>query len=199
MRSRHLISHDDVIGWKHFPRYWPFVRGIHRWPVNSPHKCQWREAFIFSLICAWTNGSVNNRDVSDLRLHRAHYDVIVMRPKLHCRSIILDAQSANMQSHKNSFGELAKHKGKPWPFLYHSLAYRYTTVLCRDQPKYLYDMNMMNADLTALFLPFLICFPSVAILSFKFFILNLTIFFLQSHINIILYSYCRFLQYVDRW
>ena len=24
-------SHDDVIKWKHFPRYWPFVRGIHRW------------------------------------------------------------------------------------------------------------------------------------------------------------------------
>ena len=21
--------HDDVIKWKHFPRYWPFVRGIH--------------------------------------------------------------------------------------------------------------------------------------------------------------------------
>ena len=32
--------HDDVIKWKHFPRYWPFVRGIHRWPVNSPHKGQ---------------------------------------------------------------------------------------------------------------------------------------------------------------
>ena len=28
----------DVIKWKHFPRYWPFVRGIHRSPVNSPHK-----------------------------------------------------------------------------------------------------------------------------------------------------------------
>ena len=28
-------SHDDVIKWKHFPRYWSFVRGIHRWPVNS--------------------------------------------------------------------------------------------------------------------------------------------------------------------
>ena len=28
----------DVIKWKHFLRYWPFVRGIHRWPVNSPHK-----------------------------------------------------------------------------------------------------------------------------------------------------------------
>ena len=33
-----LISHDDVIKWKHFPRYWPFVRGIHRSSVNSPHK-----------------------------------------------------------------------------------------------------------------------------------------------------------------
>ena len=23
-------TQDDVIKWKHFPRYWPFVRGIHR-------------------------------------------------------------------------------------------------------------------------------------------------------------------------
>ena len=30
------LTHDDVIKWKHFSRYWPFVRGIHRWPVNSP-------------------------------------------------------------------------------------------------------------------------------------------------------------------
>ena len=44
--------HDDVIKWKHFPRYWPFVRGIHGSPVNSPHKGQWRGALMFSLICA---------------------------------------------------------------------------------------------------------------------------------------------------
>ena len=43
--------HDDVINWKHFPRYWPFVRRIHRSPVNSPHKGQWRGALMFSLIC----------------------------------------------------------------------------------------------------------------------------------------------------
>ena len=43
--------HDDVIKWKHFPRSWPFVRGIHWWPVNSPHKGQWRWALMFSLIC----------------------------------------------------------------------------------------------------------------------------------------------------
>ena len=50
------ISHDDVIKWKHFPRYWPFVWGIHRSPVNSPHKGQWYTTFVFSLICAWING-----------------------------------------------------------------------------------------------------------------------------------------------
>ena len=32
--------YDDVIKWKHSPRYWLFVRGIHRSPVNSPHKGQ---------------------------------------------------------------------------------------------------------------------------------------------------------------
>ena len=64
--------------WKYFPRYWPFVRGIHRSPVNSPHKGQWRGALIFSLICAWINGWVNNREAGDLRRHHAHYDVIVM-------------------------------------------------------------------------------------------------------------------------
>ena len=73
-----LVSHDDVIKWKHFPRNWPFVRGIHRPPVNSPHKGQWRGALMFSLICVWINGWVNNREAGDLRRHRAHYDVIVM-------------------------------------------------------------------------------------------------------------------------
>ena len=69
---------DDVTKWKHFPRYWPFVRGIHRSPVNSTHKGQWRVALMFSLIYAWRNGRVNNRDAGDLRRHRAHYDVSVM-------------------------------------------------------------------------------------------------------------------------
>ena len=68
------ISHDDVIKWKHFPRYWPFVRGIHRSPVNSPHKGQWRGALIFSLICVWINGWVNKRKAGDLRRYRVHYD-----------------------------------------------------------------------------------------------------------------------------
>ena len=73
------LSHDDVIKWKHFPRNWPFVRGIHRSPVNSPHKGQWRGTFMFSLICARINGWVNNGKAGDLRRYRAHYDAIVMR------------------------------------------------------------------------------------------------------------------------
>ena len=68
-------SHDDVIKWKYFPRNWPFV---HRSPVNSPHKGQWRGALMFSLICVWINDWVNNREAGDLRRYRAHYNVIVM-------------------------------------------------------------------------------------------------------------------------
>ena len=32
LQVRFVSCHDDVIKWKHFPRYWPFVRGIHRSP-----------------------------------------------------------------------------------------------------------------------------------------------------------------------
>ena len=70
-------NYDDVIKWKHFPRYWPFVRGIHRSPVNSQHNGQWRGSLMFSLICPRINDWVNNCD-GDLRRHRAHCDVIVM-------------------------------------------------------------------------------------------------------------------------
>ena len=75
---REVSFYDDVIKWKHFPRNWPFVRGIHRSPVNSPHNGQWRGALMFSLICVWINDWVNNREAGDLRRYRAHYDVIVM-------------------------------------------------------------------------------------------------------------------------
>ena len=72
------FNYDDVIKWKHFPRYWPFVRGIHRSPVNSPHKGQCRGALMFSLICIWMNGWINNRYKGDLKSRRADYDVTKM-------------------------------------------------------------------------------------------------------------------------
>ena len=51
------------------------MRGIHR---NSPDKGQCRGVLIFSLVCAWINRWVNNREAGDLRRYRAHYDVTVM-------------------------------------------------------------------------------------------------------------------------
>ena len=86
-----LSIHDDVIKWKHFPRYLPFVRGIHRSPVNSPHKGQWRGALMFTLICARINDWVNNREAGDLRRYCTHYDVIVM--------LLLIVVSANARRH----------------------------------------------------------------------------------------------------
>ena len=62
-------SHDGV-KWKHFPRYWPFVRGVDRSPVNSLNKNKCRGALVFSLIYSWTNSWLNKqKDAGDLRRH----------------------------------------------------------------------------------------------------------------------------------
>ena len=72
------VTHDDIIKWKHFLSYWPFVRGIHQSPVNSPHKDQWHGPLMFSLICIWINDWINNHEAGDLIGYHTHYDVIVM-------------------------------------------------------------------------------------------------------------------------
>ena len=91
----YVVAHNDVMARKRFPHHETFVAwwrhqmeifsalltlcvGIHRSPVNSPHVGQSRGALMFSLICAWINGWVNNREAGDLRRYRTHYDVIVM-------------------------------------------------------------------------------------------------------------------------
>ena len=82
--------HDDVITSRNIKkRYWTFLRGIHRSPVNPPHKGQWRKAFIFSLICAWINRWENNGEAGDFRCYRAHYDVTVMDPIMKTFSALL--------------------------------------------------------------------------------------------------------------
>ena len=73
-----LSEHDDVIKWKHFPRYWPFVREFTGLRGIPRTKGQWRGALILSLICVWINGWVNNHEAGDLRRYRAHCDVSVM-------------------------------------------------------------------------------------------------------------------------
>ena len=77
--------------WRHqmerFSALLAICAGIHRSPLNSPHKGQWRGALVLSLICVWINGWINNRKAGDLR---RHYDVIVM-----CRDI------SSFSSHRN--------------------------------------------------------------------------------------------------
>ena len=92
----HAIApvHDDVIKWKHFPRNWPFVRGIHRSPVYSPHKGQWRRALMFSLICVWINDWVNNREAGDISLsmslsHSMSLSITMFIIHRHCRSTMV--------------------------------------------------------------------------------------------------------------
>ena len=88
--SRNIPSSDPVRNgrkhitwWRHhietFSALLPFVRGIHRSTVNSPHKGQWRGALMFSLISVWINDWVNTREAGDLRRYRVHCDVIVMK------------------------------------------------------------------------------------------------------------------------
>ena len=106
-----IQKHDDVIKWKYFPRYWPFLRGIHRSPVKSPHIGQWRGDLMFSLICKWINGLVNNREAGDLRRHRAHYDVTLM---------IAD-QTLNLQNTRHTsllglWGVYCKYYRTHWPY-----------------------------------------------------------------------------------
>ena len=71
-----------------------FVRGIHRSPVNSPHKGQRRGTLMFSLIWPWINGWVNSGEAGDLRRHCAHQDVTLM-DKLdssHCEVYIMSSK-----------------------------------------------------------------------------------------------------------
>ena len=75
MMFRHVLRLQNVVGpwWRHQMETFSAlldlcVPGIHRSPVNSLHKGQWRWSLIF-ILSDW----VNNRDVGGLRRHHAHY------------------------------------------------------------------------------------------------------------------------------
>ena len=71
-----------------FPRYWPFVQGIHRSPVNSPHKGQCNKRLSKQLWGWW------------LGRHRSHYDITVM--------VILDKSSALLRNHRSMANIIGK-------------------------------------------------------------------------------------------
>ena len=70
-------DHDDVIKWKHFPRYWLFVWGIHvtdDFPTQRPVT---RSFDVFFNLCL--NKRLSKQSWGWWFRHRAHYDVIVMQ------------------------------------------------------------------------------------------------------------------------
>ena len=82
-----FISHQHYVGSNHW-KFGCLFKSLFRLTtkkyvlVNTQHKGTWRGASMFSLICAWINVWVINREAGDLRRHQAHYDVIVMLESL---------------------------------------------------------------------------------------------------------------------
>ena len=111
--SIHYLYHDDVIKWKHFPRYWPLVRGMHRSPVNSTHKGQWHGALMFSLIWVWIHDWVNNREAGDLRRHcnARHASDAWLNLSVICINLSTDVGSAANWFSLTSF---PPDRWKPW-------------------------------------------------------------------------------------
>ena len=83
------VFYDDIIKWKHFPCCWPFVRGMHLSPANSPHKASDAEVWCSLWFAPWINGWVNTREAGGLRHHRAYYHVIVMLTAFYDTTFVL--------------------------------------------------------------------------------------------------------------
>ena len=75
--DRMRLFHDDVIKWKHFPRYWSFRNS--RVPVEFPAQRPLTWSFDVFYDLRLNNAWVNNREAGDLRRRHAHYGVIVIQ------------------------------------------------------------------------------------------------------------------------
>ena len=73
-----VLHHYYSIKWKHFPRYWPFVRGIHGSSVDSRHKGPVTRIFDDLFNVSLKKGVKNNGMAVDLRRRDAHRDVTVV-------------------------------------------------------------------------------------------------------------------------
>ena len=61
------IINYDIIKWKQFPRYYPFVRGIHWPPVDFPYKGTVTQTFDVSLLLIWKTNCWTNIQLTDIR------------------------------------------------------------------------------------------------------------------------------------
>ena len=72
--AKHYVVHDDVIKWKHFPRYCPFMRRILLVTGEFP-----LQRLVMRSFDVFFNLPLSKQSIRwDLRRHCAHYDVTVM-------------------------------------------------------------------------------------------------------------------------
>ena len=70
--------HDDVIKWKHFPCYWPCVRGIHRSPVNSLYKGQWRGGALMFSVMIYASRYIHTNDANGVFAVKIETNILSM-------------------------------------------------------------------------------------------------------------------------
>ena len=70
---------------------------------------------MFSLICVWINGWVNNREAGDLRRYRAHYDVTVVISRYLSPTAVHDLRKIFCMSSTN-LGNIEENLMAPFAF-----------------------------------------------------------------------------------
>ena len=133
------VSSQRIIWWRHqmetFSVLLPTCVGNSTVPGEFPTQRPVMRSFDVFFICVWINSWVNNREASDLRVYRAHYDVTVMpeniiidrRRKLYFNSLIGNTRafhkvSLNTKKHKTLIKYLCFTANVP-PNFYKSYAY----------------------------------------------------------------------------
>ena len=70
--ERTHLSYDDVMAWEDFQHYWPFVRWIHQWLVDSHHKGLVMQRFGIFLLQSCTCCWINSQSAHALDRQNAH-------------------------------------------------------------------------------------------------------------------------------
>ena len=67
-----------IMTWNRFSHYWPFVRGMYRSPIDSPHKGRAMRSILLSLLLAWAICWLIRRVANGLR-RKCHVNVITRK------------------------------------------------------------------------------------------------------------------------